>query len=870
MSNYTWIPVFKAVAEFIRDYEGRQSDLIQILKKVGIDTGLDDELADGRRVDLAVMDPFTFFATFMKYGVSKRIELFKSLIDNLGLSVPYPEDFDGVPSAQPLKVWLFPYQKSRTPDMVDNLWKLFHVVMEDSIDGLLFDKILKIPHTGFAKLTECLFYVAPGKYFPVDAKTKPWLIENEADVPTGSWVEYKKLLDWLEDNATKPYYEISHKAADSSQHLQFSAVLADEYLSDRFAGTRSSTSHILAYKTEFKRELAFDPGGNPAGKRNIKIFVDAPPPASMSFESEAYLAEKTRNHHLSTHAPTLSHGHTAWTVKVSSLDQLKTLCDWYEPQEKEGVIMDEKLASNISNFKLNQILYGPPGTGKTYATAELAVKIAEPEFYEQVVLTTNENERRKVIKARYDDLVESNRVGFATFHQSFCYEDFIEGIRAKTSDDGGGLVYEVEDGIFKKLAALAGSHSSEIVVDHSLSLEGRRIWKMSLGNTLQESDDGYQNCLELGYVGLGYGGDIDFYGSNSREEVSAKFTAKTGEDYDHNTYKVTAVNTFKNEIKNGDLVVVSDGNHKFRAIAEVTGDYEFSVDDDHHFYQRRNVVWLQQFEPSLPKEALFKKSLSQRTLYELKPKTIMMDRLQEYLSVPADTTPGDRNYVLILDEINRGNIARIFGELITLLEPDKRKNGEDERSVILPYSKELFTVPENLYVIGTMNTADKSLAQLDLALRRRFDFVEVMPKPGLLNGVEAYGVSVENLLEVINARIEVLLDRDHLIGHSYFLPLKQVGVDKDHLISLIFENRIIPLLQEYFFSDWEKIGWVLNDIDKPWDERFIQLQQDNVALNSLFSAKVADEVQDRRYKINTSAFTNPAAYRGILLGNVSE
>tara|TARA_R110001592_G_scaffold112965_3_gene311597 strand:+ start:461 stop:1900 length:1440 start_codon:yes stop_codon:yes gene_type:complete len=356
-----------------------------------------------------------------------------------------------------------------------------------------------------------------------------------------------------------------------------------------------------------------------------------------------------------------------------------------------------------NSIMLNTILYGPPGTGKTYATTELAVKIAEPEFYQEVALNTDEHERRKVIKARYDDLVASNRVGFATFHQSFCYEDFIEGIRAKTSDDGGGLVYEVEDGIFKKLATLAASHNSEIVVGHSSSL-----------NT--ES----------------------------------------------------------------------------------------------------------------------------------------------------------RNYVLILDEINRGNIARIFGELITLLEPDKRENGEDERSVILPYSKELFTVPENLYVIGTMNTADKSLAQLDLALRRRFDFVEVMPKPGLLNGVEAYGVSVENLLEVINARIEVLLDRDHLIGHSYFLSLKQVGVDKDHLISLIFENRIIPLLQEYFFSDWEKIGWVLNDIDKPWDDRFIQLQQDNVALNSLFSAKVADEVQDRRYKINTSAFTNPAAYRGILLGNVSE
>lgn len=527
----------------------------------------------------------------------------------------------------------------------------------------------------------------------------------------------------------------------------------------------------------------------------------------------------------------------------------------------------EKVQNGIM---LNTILYGPPGTGKTYATAELAVKIADPEFYQEVALTPDAQERRKEIKVRYDDLVASNRVGFSTFHQSFCYEDFIEGIRAKTSDDGGGLVYEVEDGIFKKLAALAGSHSSDIVVGHSLALEGRRIWKMSLGNTQEDSDEGYQNCLERGYIGLGWGQDIDFRGCDSREDVSRNYSSVTGETYDHTAYNVNAVNTFKNVISKGDLVVVSDGNHKFRAIAEVTDDYEFSVDDEYSFFQRRGVNWLQQFEPSLPKEALFKKSLSQMTLYELKPKTIMMDRLQEFLSVPTDTSSPVRNYVLILDEINRGNIARIFGELITLLEPDKRKNGADERSVILPYSKEHFTVPENLYVIGTMNTADKSLAQLDLALRRRFDFIEVMPNAALLEGVEVYGVSVDNLLEIINARIEVLLDRDHLIGHSYFLPLKQAGANKERLMASIFENRIIPLLQEYFFSDWEKIGWVLNDIDKPWDERFVQLEHNNVASTPLFSSKVADDLQDRRYQINASAFTNAGAYRGILLGNKPE
>ncbi|WP_320157858.1 AAA family ATPase [Psychrobacter urativorans] len=154
------------------------------------------------------------------------------------------------------------------------------------------------------------------------------------------------------------------------------------------------------------------------------------------------------------------------------------------------------------------------------------------------------------------------------------------------------------------------------------------------------------------------------------------------------------------------------------------------------------------------------------------------------------------NYVLIIDEINRGNISRIFGELITLLEPDKRKGGSDTRKVILPYSKSPFSVPSNLYVLGTMNTADKSLAQLDLALRRRFDFIELLPQPELLEGVEVYDIEIADLLEVINQRIEVLLDREHTIGHSYFWSLKDLNTDKEREIELgnIFKRRIIPLL----------------------------------------------------------------------------
>ena len=163
-------------------------------------------------------------------------------------------------------------------------------------------------------------------------------------------------------------------------------------------------------------------------------------------------------------------------------------------------------------------------------------------------------------------------------------------------------------------------------------------------------------------------------------------------------------------------------------------------------------------------------------------------------------------YVLIIDEINRGNMSQIFGELITLIEEGKRLGNSEELEVILPYSKDKFSVPPNLYIIGTMNTADRSVEALDTALRRRFCFEEMQPKPDLLTDKNIGVVNLKELLTTINKRIEVLLDRDHTIGHSYFINLE---TEQD--LRNAFKNNIIPLLQEYFYGDYEKIGMVIGN-----------------------------------------------------------
>lgn len=216
--------------------------------------------------------------------------------------------------------------------------------------------------------------------------------------------------------------------------------------------------------------------------------------------------------------------------------------------------------------------------------------------------------------------------------------------------------------------------------------------------------------------------------------------------------------------------------------------------------------------------------------------------------------------VLVIDEINRGNISRIFGELITLIEPSKRAGASEALEVVLPYSKKPFSVPQNVYLIGTMNTADRSLTGMDVALRRRFVFKAMPPRPDLLDGVEVEGICIDRLLTVLNQRIEALLDRDHCLGHAYFMPLRQTPTLTK--LAEIFSNQVLPLLQEYFFDDWQRIQWVLNDHRKPETLQFVIAR--GVEVDELFGREVNVTSSPKAWTVNYDAFQYAESYLCVI------
>lgn len=498
-------------------------------------------------------------------------------------------------------------------------------------------------------------------------------------------------------------------------------------------------------------------------------------------------------------------------------DTVNKLKKYYEIAVQEGDEIQVSVTKD-NNSPKNTILYGPPGTGKTYNVCNKALEIIDHEKYKDII--NNSSKRDEVVK-EFNKLKEDGLIGFCTFHQSYSYEDFVEGLR---SDRNGG--FEPKDGIFKQLCESASVKAQTELPKYEFDQNQIAVHKMSLGDTSSKEDNIYEYCIKNNCISLGWGENIDYSNCNDRESIKQIFKENFPESSD-NSFDINAINRFKHIIQEGDLVIISQGNHKARAIGKITGDYYYDSNTEIRYNHFRKVEWLYNGEAIDVKRILKDKVFSQQSIYTFYNEDLKFDNIKELISEKPIENKA-KNYVLIIDEINRGNISKIFGELITLIEEDKRIGERNELKVTLPYSNEFFGVPNNLYIIGTMNTADRSIALLDTALRRRFDFEEYMPNEELLSK-DVEGINVSKLLKTINDRIEFLIDRDHTIGHAYFIKENLTFED----IVSIMKNKIIPLLQEYFYDDFEKIEMVLGGSGKAFNNNYL-LNKTTIKASSLF------------------------------------
>lgn len=522
--------------------------------------------------------------------------------------------------------------------------------------------------------------------------------------------------------------------------------------------------------------------------------------------------------------------------------------------EKKPKDSPETNRNFLFDYSLNTILYGPPGTGKTYITTNLAVGIIENLSENELAQKYPEDQRDK-LKKQYDQYKEEGNIAFVTFHQAFSYEDFVEGIKPATRENGS-LFYAVEDGIFKQLC---------IKATYALYLARQQRLEKNKKDLVNDFDALYREF-------------VDFLLRMLPDEEAKEFVFETVTERPLQLEQIGQHQSliFRHEqgrrvysVTKNRLEKLYNRFSNIDQIQNVTQDITDAIGSCNTAMYWAVFRRLKEFEGQRKQAHQFvfdKENPTPDDPYELMKKTVMGFDFNKLSSADWDKA---EKYVLVIDEINRGNIAGIFGELITLIEDDKRAGKSESLSAILPYSKQPFVVPPNLYIVGTMNTADRNVEALDTALRRRFTFVKVSPQPELLkpanillkalkkstytsdkaeesdvNEAKAFygfvGVSEENkqqiqeelkkkddnnlgellqntdftgidlaqMLRVINKRIEMLLDEDHCIGHAYFMEVLKA---KDPLKALekVFYQNLIPLLQEYFYSDDEKIALIL-------------------------------------------------------------
>jgi 5-methylcytosine-specific restriction protein B len=795
---YTWVPVHEAISKKLLEYEQRQSDLIEILDQAEIYLPPDKD--DSGDFPMEEIDPFTFYNQIYKHRSDKRLEKLNKLAELLGVD-ERAYDTNGVPSIMPLVARIFPYKEKRPDDFIPELWKLFRQVVTGNLEPNLFKKFLDSKSFGRARLTSMLFNANPSANLPINKQTDDAIEKLGISAHFSTLSEYLNIVKVVKQKSQKDTYAFSYEGwlANSGR----AAENEEEYEqgTDGLNGNSASKSYWKfapgksAEKwNEFRSKgiMAVSFTGNNVGDlRNYKTLKDLEKVIGRKNSNEAgslwtcyaapdgdvVFANRGRNTVVGVGIIDGSYTYQENDIDFRHHRPVKWLSDkvWeYTP----GSFASEKKA-RPALFRIDTL-------SRTEVGPEILTEYlkAYPEYEESFrqagiwpVDTKNINDAaaQYVINSRVMNR-PLNSILFGPPGTGKTYNSISKALECIGENIIGLNRNEIKDRYSELVTdgrvVFTTFHQSMSYEDF---IEGIKPLEPVKGESLQYDivDGIFKKVAELA--------ESNWSASQHHNAQKLTFEAaleKLKDEWDEDPSIKFALKTVGYEF------TITGFTNKSISFKKASGGegHTLSISTLKELYYGKREVWWNGVGIYYPG---------------------ILTKMNSYSASSANQKL--QNYVLIIDEINRGNVSQIFGELITLIEDDKRLGQTEALTVTLPYSKEKFGVPPNLYIIGTMNTADRSVEALDTALRRRFTFVEMQPLYNLPElKVLVAGYPLSTILETINGRIEMLVDKDHLLGHSYL-----IGVKNTAQLKQVFANKFLPLLQEYFFGDYGKIGLVL-------------------------------------------------------------
>lgn len=775
-TSFSWIPFYTELAEKLLEYKDKREDLVEfIFSEDGLREFSDYLHLEDKKQKIDDIDPFSFMGMFNRgsFSPNNRIKILTKIKQRFDIVANVPSDFDGIPVLNYSRMFFYNWHNLK--DSCDRLWSAYEQMMNGNISPWF--EYYKF-QTRKAECTMPLFWCKADEYIALDSRNRDYLESIGVDANVNDVDSYKALLQDLKDKMEsgqlkeKSFAEISYNAWIAPKPTRYWLYAPGEkaqhwnsfYSCGIMAIGWEELGDLSKYskKSELKSAMDDEYGTDSSHKNSVActwdfvhnmnigdvVFVKQGKSKILGYGIVAsdYYYDENREFYNSLRD-------VDWKIKgewehpgdavLKTLTDITQYTDYVEKLKSLFTMNSEiQQYTKLLELKKNIILQGAPGTGKTYNTAALALSIcgeSVPESHDEVM-------------QRYDELLKEGRIGFCTFHQSMDYEDFVEGIKPVT--EGTSIKYEVKDGIFKKIADRARLNFED---------SQKTPEQVKSDTRTREVFEGF--CEEI-QSQLNENDFVDLYS--------------------------------KSKMKIRNITLRSDGSPLSIQLSKTDGGPTQSLTweiilRDYNNFKEGKIKSYEDVKPRYESKSVYHGN----AMYYFELYKKMKDFEDKYAGNTNSSVVNLQNYVLIIDEINRGNVSRIFGELITLLEKDKRLGCEHPIKVTLPYSKESFGVPENLYIIGTMNTTDRSVGNIDYAVRRRFAFATLQSQRDLVvtHSTEKAAVLFDAVKLFIEKHKTEMDFEDLMVGHSYFF-----AKDDDEL-ALRWQYEILPLLNEYIKDD---------------------------------------------------------------------